>query len=107
VFGTGAPEYLSKLKDKIAVANLPTTSTGWVFKNKALPLRRIDVCVVPSCFGDPFPNGCDGSRSLRVAGCRNRRRVGLPEIVEDGVTGWIVEVNAPKELLIRFGMDHG
>jgi glycosyltransferase involved in cell wall biosynthesis len=101
VFGTGAPEYLSKLKDKIAVAEL-TDYFHWMGfqKQSASIYGAIDVCVVPSCFGDPFPTVAmeAGAYGLPVVATGAG---GLPEIVEDGVTGWIVEVNAPKELADR------
>jgi glycosyltransferase involved in cell wall biosynthesis len=101
VFGTGSPDYISALKRKIAAAGL-SDCFHWMGyqKEKTSIYRNIDVCVVPSCFGDPLPTVAmeAGAYGLPVV---VSRAGGLPEIVEHGITGWIVDVNAPAQFADR------
>src|SRR5439155_4591917 len=62
--------------------------------------RDIDVCVVPSRFEAPFGLVAAeaGVRGIPVIATR---RGGLPEIVVDGETGFLVAPSAPKELAER------
>ena len=101
VFGTGIRDYVSTLKEKIHKKGL-AGQWQWMGyeRDKAKIFRAIDICVVPSCFGDPFPTVAmeAGVYGLPVVA---RRAGGLPEIVQDGVTGWLVEPNTPKQLAER------
>jgi glycosyltransferase involved in cell wall biosynthesis len=98
IFGTGAPAYVESLKTRVAELNL-LDQVEWCgfLNNQADIFRRIDVCVVPSRFKEPF-----GMSALEANGfgrpviCSSRG--GLPEIVENGVTGLIVDAHRPDQL---------
>lgn len=97
-FGTGDPVYTSRLQEKVRNAGLEDI---WEWKgyepDKARMFGSIDICVVPSCFGDPFPTVAleAGIYGLPVVASAVG---GLPEIIEDGVTGYLVEPNSPEQL---------
>lgn len=98
IFGSGDPEYVKLLKDRIAGAKLTNI---WIWmgyeRDKAKIFGSMDVCVVPSCFGDPFPTVAmeAGVYGLPVVASRIG---GLPEIIEDGMTGILVDANVPEQL---------
>jgi glycosyltransferase involved in cell wall biosynthesis len=98
VFGSGDLAYVNELKAKIAEANL-TEIWNWMGYewDKAKIFGSMDICVVPSCFGDPFPTVAmeAGVYGLPVVASHIG---GLPEIIEDGVTGWLVEPNSPAPM---------
>lgn len=97
VFGSGDPAYVIQLKAKIAQANLAGIWNWMGYESdKTKIFGSMDVCVVPSCFGDPFPTVAmeAGAYGLPVVASRVG---GLPEIVEDGVTGWLVDVNSARQ----------
>src|ERR671937_623656 len=65
--------------------------------DRAAIYRNVDICVVPSWSGDPFPT------VAMEAGAYARPVIasqvgGLPEIVEHGLTGWLVSPNNPRDL---------
>ena len=97
IFGVGATEYVSRLKGKIADYGL-TENFHWkgYQRNRAEIYRSIDICVVPSCFDDPFPTVAmeAGAYGLPVVASRVG---GLPEIIENGVTGWLVNPNEAEQ----------
>jgi len=98
VFGSGNPEYENRLKGKISEAGLSDVWNWMGYeRDKAKIFNSLDICVVPSCFGDPFPTVAmeAGVYGLPVVASRVG---GLPEIVEDGVTGWLVDSNDPAQL---------
>jgi len=98
IFGTGAPAYVESLKRRAAALNL-RDQVEWsgFLSNHADIFRGIDVCVMPSRFEEPF-----GMSALEANGygrpviCSSRG--GLPEIVENGVTGLIVDAQRPDQL---------
>ena len=97
VFGSGDPLYVDQLKARIAQAGLAGIWNWMGYEqDKAKIFGSMDVCVVPSCFGDPFPTVAmeAGVYGLPVVASRIG---GLPEIVEDGITGWLVEANKPEQ----------
>lgn len=103
VFGTGADEYMQQLKIKIQCYNLKEDWHWMGYENDKLKIfGGMDVCVVPSAFGDPFPTTALEASVYGLPVVASRRG-GLPEIVEDGVTGWLVESNAPAKLADRIG----
>lgn len=101
VFGSGPTEYVNALKVKVAAAGLQDDYQWMGYeRDKAKMFGGLTVCVVPSCFGDPFPTVAmeAAAHGLPVVATRDG---GLPEIVEDGVTGWLVDVHAPAQLADR------
>jgi glycosyltransferase involved in cell wall biosynthesis len=66
-------------------------------RDKVKIFSELDICVVPSCFGDPFPTVAmeAGVYGLPVVATRCG---GLPEIIEDGVTGLLVDPEQPDQL---------
>ena len=101
IFGTGDPKYISYLKERLTQLGLGN-SFHWMGYETDTPriYRDLDICVVPSSLGDPFPT------VAMEAGAYGRpviasRAGGLPEIVEHGLTGWLVEPNNPKDLAER------
>ena len=98
IFGTGDPGYIKTLRARLAGLNLEDRVEwpGFV-SNQADIYREVDVCVQPSRFEEPF-----GMTAVEAGGfscpvvCSDRG--GLPEIVEDGVTGFVVGVHRPDQL---------
>jgi glycosyltransferase involved in cell wall biosynthesis len=100
-FGDGAADYMSVLKQKIETLELAKI---WHWngyeRDKTAIFGNMDICVVPSRFGDPFPTVAieAGAYGLPVvASCVG----GLPEIINDGITGWLVDPKVPEELADR------
>jgi glycosyltransferase involved in cell wall biosynthesis len=98
VFGTGDPQYIAGLKERLAQAGLADNFHWMGYRpDRAGIYQSVDVCVVPSISGDPFPT------VAMEAGAYGRpviasRAGGLPEIVEDGVTGWLAEPGNAEDL---------
>ena len=98
IFGTGVPIYVDSLKRRAADLNLHD-QVEWcgVERNQAEIYGNIDVCVVPSRFEEPF-----GMSALEAGGFGRpvicSAQGGLPEIVDDGVTGFVVEAQRPDQL---------
>jgi len=98
VFGTGTPMYVEQLKQKIAAAHL---GRKWEWMGYETNLAKIygamDICAMPSCFDEPF-----GMVALEASGYGlpvvASRRGGLPEIIEEGVTGFLFDSSKPDEL---------
>ncbi|MEN3368670.1 MAG: hypothetical protein V7609_813 [Verrucomicrobiota bacterium] len=101
VFGTGSTKYVDQLKSKLSDAGLNETfSWSGFVKERANIYGSIDVCVVPSRSGDPFPT------VAMEAGAYGRpvvasRRGGLPEIIVDGITGWLDDLTQPRKFADR------
>ena len=101
VFGDGSPEFKAELRQKIGALGLEGRITwhGYVCDTDAI-FQSLDVVTTPSVTEDPAPlAACEaGSRGLPVVATR---RGGLPEIVEEGVTGFVVEAQRPDQLADR------
>jgi glycosyltransferase involved in cell wall biosynthesis len=65
--------------------------------DRSLIYRHLDVCVVPSRSPDPFPTTALETGFFGLPAIVTRRG-GLPEIIEDGVNGLVVEAEKPAEL---------
>ena len=98
IFGSGDPAYIASLKRRAAeLGVLERLEWCGYLSNQADIFRNIDVCVVPSRLEEAF-----GMSALEANGFGRpvicSARGGLPEIVEDGVTGFIVAANRPDQL---------
>jgi glycosyltransferase involved in cell wall biosynthesis len=98
VFGSGKEEYVSDLRRRIKLADL-VQQWKWMgyCGEKGQIYRSMDICVVPSCFDEPFgmvalEASCYGLPVIAA------RRGGLPEIVIDGETGLLVDAEDSNDL---------
>jgi glycosyltransferase involved in cell wall biosynthesis len=98
IFGEGPREYVAALKEKIASYQL-TGQVEWAgfVKNQEEIFSRIDICVVPSRSQDPCPTVAIETAHFGVPVIATRRG-GLPEIVQDGKTGYLVDAASPVQL---------
>jgi glycosyltransferase involved in cell wall biosynthesis len=84
------PQYLARVR-----ASRDVEHHGWVADARGL-MRHLDVLVLPS-YAEPF--GTVLSEAMAVGTPVVATHVdGLPEVVEDGVTGALVEPGSPEEL---------
>jgi glycosyltransferase involved in cell wall biosynthesis len=91
VFGSGSPLYIKKLKQQAAALNIAERVFWHGFvTDRSLIFSSIDVCAIPSCFDEPFGLIAIEAAlfSLPVVAFH---RGGLPEIIQDGSTGFLVE----------------
>ncbi len=98
IFGQGDDRYVSKLRDKLAEFGLARLFHWMGYTDDTASIySSFDLCVVPSLLGDPFPTVAmeTGAYARPVIASRTG---GLPEIVEHGVTGWLVEPGNPQDL---------
>jgi glycosyltransferase involved in cell wall biosynthesis len=91
VFGSGSPLYIKKLKQQAAALNIAERVFWHGFvADRSLIFSSIDVCAIPSCFDEPF-----GLIAIEAAlftlPVVAFRRGGLPEIIQDGHTGFLIE----------------
>lgn len=98
IFGEASSPYADSLRALIARLNLSGRVVWHGFESDRSKIySKIDVCVVPSRFAEPF-----GLVAIEAAmaglPCVATRRGGLPEIIKDQVTGFIVEERNPKQL---------
>jgi glycosyltransferase involved in cell wall biosynthesis len=98
IYGEGKREYTRVLEEKIGRYNL-SQSVRWAgFVSSPQEIyAAIDICVVPSRFQESFGLVAAEAAHYCVPVVATRRG-GLPEIVQDGVTGYLVEAEAPHEL---------
>lgn len=98
IFGEGASEYVAALKQKIEGYQL-TEQVNWAgfVKSPGEIFPQIDICVVPSRSQDPCPTVAIETAHFGVPVIATKRG-GLPEIVQDGVTGYLVDAEAPGQL---------
>jgi glycosyltransferase involved in cell wall biosynthesis len=98
IFGTGAPDYVESMKHKVSELNLEKSVEwrGFIADPKSI-YADIDVCIVPSRSDDPLPTAAleGGAFGRPVVGTS---RGGLPEIIENGVTGFVIEARRPDQL---------
>lgn len=101
IFGVGDEQYVSRLKAmtrELGIVDLVTWH-GYV-RDTAAIYGKMDICVVPSRFDDPFPTVAIEA-ALRSIPVIATRRGGLPEIVIDGETGFLVAPENPSEIADR------
>jgi glycosyltransferase involved in cell wall biosynthesis len=98
VFGQGDERFVAQLK-KTAVDLGIAGNVSWhgFERNRANIYNQLDVCVVPSRSHDPLPTTAieAGYFGLPVIATSQG---GLPEIVQDGETGYLVEAEAPRQI---------
>ncbi|MEY2480209.1 MAG: hypothetical protein QOI04_1136 [Verrucomicrobiota bacterium] len=98
IFGAGSSEYESHLRERAAELGVDSRIAWHGFvSDRADIFRRIDVCVVPSRTNDPLPTSAIEA-SLFCLPVIASRGGGLPEIIEDGATGFLFEGGDFKQL---------
>jgi len=95
VAGKGAPEYEAELR---ALAPPGVEFLG--FTTPADFFRHVDVLVVPSLWHEPFGMVIVEAFARGIPVLASRRG-GIPEIVEDGRTGWLFDPDEPGSLRER------
>ncbi|MCS3629297.1 glycosyltransferase involved in cell wall biosynthesis [Salinibacter ruber] len=101
IVGKGAESYENHLRDEIRNYGISERIEwrGFVQDTDAI-YAGLDVCVVPSRFREPFGLVAAeaGIRGLPVIATR---RGGLPEIIEDEETGFLVDAEEPNQIADR------
>jgi glycosyltransferase involved in cell wall biosynthesis len=101
VFGTDTSEFANRLKqqaEKLGIASRLVWH-GFVV-GRANIYGQMDVCVVPSRAPDPLPTTAIEAAFFGIPVVASNCG-GLPEIVEDGATGFLVEPERPLQLAGR------
>ena len=97
-FGSGPPEYQSQLQQQIAAAGL---SRNWKWmgyeSDRSKIYRGMDICVMPSCESESFGMVAAEANAHGLPVVASRIG-GLPEIIVDGVTGFLIEPDSPQSL---------
>lgn len=98
IYGEGAGEYVAALKRKIEDYQL-TEQVRWAgfVKSPGEIFSNMDICVVPSRSQDPCPTVAIETAHFGIPVIATRRG-GLPEIVQDGKTGYLVDAESPEQL---------
>lgn len=101
IFGSGDVEYVERLKHSAVTAGIADVLDwrGYVRDSNAI-YSELDVCVVPSRFDDPFPTVALEAAFHGIPVVATTRG-GLPEIVVDSETGFLVPPQNPSELADR------
>jgi glycosyltransferase involved in cell wall biosynthesis len=98
IYGEGKTEYVGALKERIERYGLTqcVRQAGFVKSLRAI-YGGLDICVVPSRVPEAFGMVAAEAAHFGVPVVATRRG-GLPEIVEDGSTGFLVDAEAPGQL---------
>lgn len=101
IFGEGSLQYENHLKQRAALLGV-TDKILWrgFIADRAQIYRRMDVCVVPSHVEESFGMTAVEAAFFGVP-VIGAKQGGLLEIVEDGVTGFLVQAGQPAELAAR------
>lgn len=103
VIGEGDEAYERTLRQRAARCGMEDRIEWRGFVDETNDIYRdIDVCAVPSRFREPFGLVAAEAGVRRIPVVATRRG-GLPEIVVDGETGYLVESENPSELADRLG----
>jgi glycosyltransferase involved in cell wall biosynthesis len=98
IIGRGDADYIASLKDKIAKSDLAGKIqwAGFV-KNPRDIFAATDICVVPSRSQDPCPTVAIEAAHYGIPLIATRQG-GLPELVCDGETGYLVDAASPDQI---------
>jgi glycosyltransferase involved in cell wall biosynthesis len=101
IFGRGDPQYTEALQRKARDLGI-SDAIDWqgYVANPAAIYSQIDISVVPSRFEDPCPVVAIEA-SLHGKPIVATSRGGLPELIVDGVTGFLVDAQSPRQLADR------
>jgi glycosyltransferase involved in cell wall biosynthesis len=98
IFGKGSSDYELHLREKAASLGIAEKIFWRGFIPDRLDIyREMDICVVPSRSNEPLPTVAIEAAFFRIPVVATRQG-GLPEIVENGVTGFLVDADQPPEL---------
>lgn len=101
IFGHGDTGYIQSLKAKIHDYDLgKEIHWGGFVKNPGEIFKSTDICVVPSRSEDPCPTVAIEAAHFGVPVIATRRG-GLPELVLDGTTGYLVDANHPEQITAK------
>jgi glycosyltransferase involved in cell wall biosynthesis len=104
IFGTGKSQYRDKLQELVGSLGLsPQVKWHGFVSERADIYSKIDICVVPSRFDDPLPTVAIEAAMAGLP-CVAYARGGLPEIIENGVTGLLVDSGNVSELAVALEM---
>lgn len=97
-FGSGDSAYGERVKQRIAALELGDCWKWMGYeRNQARIYDSMDICVMPSCVSESFGMVAAEAAAYGLPVVASRIG-GLVEVVEDGVTGWLVEPNSPSQL---------
>ena len=98
IYGKGEAEYVCRLKERIERYDLTANvrQAGFV-DNPGEIYTAMDICVVPSRVPEAFGMVAAEAAHFGVPVVATRKG-GLPEIVQDGLTGYLVDAEAPQQL---------
>jgi glycosyltransferase involved in cell wall biosynthesis len=98
IYGSGDADYIKLLKEKIDDYKL-TQHVRWAgFVGDAKQIFSVtDICIVPSRSQDPCPTVAIEAAHFGVPLIATRRG-GLPELVLDGETGYLVDACSPEQI---------
>ena len=98
IFGTGNPAYEAELLDRSVRLGVDAAVTWHGFVADRISIyRQLDVCVVPSRSDDPFPTTALEAGFFSIPLIVTRRG-GLPEIVDHGVNGLVIDSESPQQI---------
>jgi len=101
VFGRGQPEFEAVLKRRVEHLGLVNRVVWRGYVPERITIyQESDILVVPSRGADPLPGVAVEAAFFRLPVVATNRG-GLPEIIQDGVTGFLLEAQKPEALAAR------
>jgi glycosyltransferase involved in cell wall biosynthesis len=98
IFGAGSDDYESHLRRRVDELGLSSVVNWHGFvRNRDEIYRQMDICVVPSRVDDPLPTSAIEALLYGIPVVATRRG-GLPEIVEEGITGLLFDDGDIRQL---------